>query len=64
MFFVFGVVSAWVTLRDISRGFTHYGGVVNTRADEPFDYWSVVATSTYLTAFLFFIAFVKRKSDA
>jgi hypothetical protein len=62
--FIFGAVSAWVTLRDISRGFTRYGGVVNTRADEPFRYWSVVATMTYITVLLFCAAFVRRKTDA
>ena len=62
--FMFGVVSAWVTFKDISRGFTRYGGVENTRADDPVAYWSVVVTMAYLTVLLLGAAFVRRKADA
>jgi hypothetical protein len=60
--FIFGVVSALVTLKNISTGVTRYGGVENTRADEPIAYWSVVVTMTYITALLFCAAFAKRKT--
>ncbi len=62
VFFIAGVVSALGTLQHISRGYTRYGGVLNTRADDPFAYWSVVATITYLTALLFCAALVKKKT--
>ncbi len=59
--FVLGLVSAWVTLKHITTGVTHYGGVVSTRANEPLAYWAVVATTTFTTALLFCAALLKTK---
>jgi drug/metabolite transporter superfamily protein YnfA len=64
MFFVFGVFLTWATIKDISRGFTRYGGVVNTRADDPFAYWAVVVTMTFVTVLFFCAALVRRKTNA
>jgi hypothetical protein len=64
MCFVFGVVSAMGTVKHISTGVTRYGGVENTRADDPVAYWSVVATMAYITVLLFCAALVKRKTNA
>ena len=60
--FAFGVMSAWMTFKHISTGVTRYGGVENTRADQPFAYWSVVGTMAYVTILFFCAALVKRKT--
>ena len=62
--FVLGVVFASGTLRHLTTGVTRYGGVENTRADDPVGYWSVVVTMAYLTALLFCAALTKRKLNA
>jgi hypothetical protein len=62
--FVLGVVAASGTVRHLTTGVTRYGGVTNTRADDPVAYWSVVATMAYLTVLLFCVALVRRKTDA
>lgn len=64
MIFFLGIVSAFVTLKHINEGVTRYGGVENTRVNEPFAYWFVVATMIYLTVLLFCAAFVRNKTDA
>jgi hypothetical protein len=64
IFFILGVSFTWGTVKDISRGFTRYGGVVNTRADDPFAYWAVVVTITYVAVLCFCAALVRRKTNA
>ena len=64
MCFVFGAVSAWVTLKAIGRGAIRIGGVDHARADGPVDFWFVIAVMSYLTVLLLCGAFVRRKSHA
>jgi hypothetical protein len=62
--FFIGVVSAWVTLKAISRGAIRIGGVEHARADGPVDFWFVIAVMIYSTVLLFCAALVRRKTDA
>ena len=62
--FLIGVVSAWVTLKAIGRGTIRIGGVEHARADEPGDFWLVIAVMIFLTVLLFCAALVRRKTDA
>jgi hypothetical protein len=64
VFFVLGVVTASGTLRHLITGVTQYGGVMNTRANDPVAYWSVVVTMAYVTILLFCAALMRRKPDA
>jgi hypothetical protein len=58
--FIFGVVSASVTLKQMITGVTRYGGVENTRADEPVAYCSVVLTMTYISVLQRYYFFAQR----
>jgi hypothetical protein len=64
VFFIGGAASALLTLKTISRGAIRIGGVEHARADNPVDFWCVVAVMTYLAALWIFVALVKTKSDA
>jgi len=64
IFFVLGVVSAWVTFKAIGRGSIRIGGVDHARADGPVDFWCVIGVMIFLTALCLCAALVRRKGDA
>jgi hypothetical protein len=64
VFFLIGLVTAWVTLKAISRGTIRIGGVEHARADGPVDFWFVIAVMVFSTVLLFCAALVRRKNNA